>query len=528
MSTAQRVKLAGSERIVMPGAQAAGKVAADERLEITVRLRPGAALATLDTSCVADCPPQRRRYLSRGAYLKAYGTRDADFAKLRAFAKKYDLVVVEESAARHSSVLSGTAAAFSAAFGVTLQYYVHPNGSYRGRKGSITLPKSLAGIVQGVFGLDNRPQATPHFQVRTTRDAQSKNKAADGAFTVPALATFYDFPTGLDGSGQCIGLIELGGGFRPSDIDAYFSALGRPVPTVRAVSVDHGANNPTSADGPDGEVMLDIEVAAAVASKARLAVYFAPNTSRGFLDAITNALHDTHNKPTVLSISWGSAEAAWTGQAMQQFDMAFQTAAALGVSVCVAAGDGGSADGETDKRAHVDFPASSPHALSCGGTKLSASGTTITNEVVWNEGPGSATGGGISDVFALPSYQSAARVPQSANPGGHVGRGVPDVAGDADPNTGYEVRVDGENLVFGGTSAVAPLWAGLIALCNQKLAKPVGFLNPLLYGSLAGRGLCRDITSGNNGAYTARAGWDACSGWGTPNGAALLKALEVF
>lgn len=508
-------------------ARARAKVAADERFEITVRLRPKAPLPSSDASFVGDRTVRQRRYLSRAAYVKSYGTTAADFAKLRAFAKKYGLVVVDESAARHSTVLSGTAAAFSAAFSVTLRYYVHPNGSYRGRTGAIKLPESLASIVQGVFGLDNRPQAVPHFQMADTTEAASTGQSQGAAFTAPALARLYDFPAGLDGSGQCIGLIELGGGFRPADIDTYFSALGVAVPSVTAVSVDHGANSPTTANGPDGEVMLDIEVAAAIASKAHIAVYFAPNTSQGFLDAITVALHDTNNKPSVLSISWGSAEAGWTAQAMQQFDAAFQTAAVLGVTVCVAAGDNGSADGETDKLAHVDFPASSPHALACGGTTLIGSGTAIQSEVVWNDGPSSATGGGVSDVFALPSYQSAAKVPASANPGAHRGRGVPDVAGDADPNTGYQVRVDGENLVFGGTSAVAPLWAGLIALCNQKLGTSVGFLNPLLYGSLAGKGVCRDITSGNNGAYSAGVGWDACTGWGSPDGAAIVQALEV-
>jgi kumamolisin len=254
-------------------------------------------------------------------------------------------------------------------------------------------------------------------------------------------------------------------------------------------------------------------------------VYFAPNTDRGFLDAITTAIHDTQNKPSVISISWGGPEAAWTAQAMQQFDAAFQAAATLGITICVAAGDQGSGDGATDNLAHVDFPASSPHALACGGTSLTASRTAITSEVVWNDGPSSATGGGISGEFALPSYQDAAHVPPSANPGGTAGRGVPDVAGDADPDSGYQVRVDGENLVIGGTSAVAPLWAGLIALCNQKLAKPVGFVNPLLYGTLAAAGVCRDITSGNNGAYAAAVGWDACTGWGSPNGAQLLQAL---
>jgi kumamolisin len=527
MQPVRRVKLVGSERTAMPGARVAGKISPEERFEVTVRLRP-AALLPSGADFMRDGPLRRRRYLSRASYEKKYGTRAADFAKLRTFAKKYGLVVVEESAARHSSVLSGTAAAFSAAFAVTLRYYTHPHGSYRGRIGSIKLPKALAGIVQGVFGLDNRPQATPHFQLPSPASAASKKKRHDSAsFTAPALARLYDFPTGLNGSGQCIGLIELGGGFRPVDIDAYFNALGIPVPTVTAVSVDHGANSPTTANGPDGEVMLDIEVAAAIAPNASIAVYFAPNTSSGFLDAITVALHDTQNKPSVLSISWGGAEATWTGQAMQQFDAAFQTAAAMGVSVCVAAGDNGSSDGETDKLAHVDFPASSPHALACGGTTLVASGNAIASEVVWNDGPDIATGGGISDVFPLPSYQSSGHVPPSANPGGRVGRGIPDVAGDADPDTGYQVRVDGENLVFGGTSAVAPLWAGLIALCNQKLGTSVGFLNPLLYGSLAGKGVCRDITSGNNGAYSAGVGWDACTGWGSPDGAAIVQALEV-
>jgi len=292
---------------------------------------------------------------------------------------------------------------------------------------------------------------------------------------------------------------------------------------VTAVLVDHAHNHPTGPDGADGEVMLDIEVAAAVAPKALIAVYFAPNTDQGFLDAITRAVHDTVHKPSVVSISWGSAESNWTPQAMQQFDGAFQDAAALGVTICCAAGDNGSSDGVNDGRAHVDFPASSPHALACGGTKLVASGNSITSEVVWNEGPDSATGGGISDVFDLPSWQANAHVPHSANPGGRVGRGVPDVAGDADPASGYQVRVDGQDFVIGGTSAVAPLWAGLIALLNQRLGHSVGYLNPLLYGSAAAA--LRSITSGDNGQYKAGPGWDPCTGLGTPDGVKLAAAL---
>jgi kumamolisin len=281
--------------------------------------------------------------------------------------------------------------------------------------------------------------------------------------------------------------------------------------------------------------MLDIEVAGAVAPGAKIVVYFAPNTDAGFLDAVNTAIHDTLNKPSAVSISWGGAESGWTNQAMQAMNNAFQDAAALGVTICCASGDSGSTDGVDDGLLHVDFPASSPYALGCGGTRLEGSGSTITNEVVWNEGVGGgATGGGISDVFDLPNWQANANIPPSANPGGRIGRGVPDVAGDADPVTGYQVLVDGDQFTIGGTSAVAPLWAGLIALVNQKLGHSVGYLNPGIYGlppssvSVAFHDIItgnNDIT-GNNGPYPARPGWDACTGWGSPDGVKLLSALS--
>ena len=176
---------------------------------------------------------------------------------------------------------------------------------------------------------------------------------------------------------------------------------------------------------------------------------------------------------------------------------------------------------------HVDFPASSPYVLGCGGTKVVSLGDTITSETVWDESPTSATGGGVSAVFPLPAYQNNAQVPPDANPGHASGRGVPDVAGDADPASGYQVRVDGQNLVFGGTSAVAPLYSGLLALINQQLGATAGYLNPIIYGPRAvGAGLFNDITAGNNGAYSAEKGWDACTGWGSPNGNKLLTFLS--
>jgi kumamolisin len=335
------------------------------------------------------------------------------------------------------------------------------------------------------------------------------------------LATIYGAPEGTDGTGQTLAIIELGGGYNQSDLDHYFSGLGIPTPAVRAVGVDGATNAPTNdPSGPDGEVLLDIDVAGGIAPKADIAVYFAPNTDDGFVDAISQAAHATPT-PTAISISWGQSEDEWTGQARTAMDAAIADACALGATVTVAAGDDGSTDRATDKKAHVDFPASSPHALACGGTNLQADPATgqVTSETVWNNGSGQgATGGGVSDTFPLPTWQSAVGVPTRSG-GGGSGRGVPDVAADADPSTGYQVYVDGQAMVYGGTSAVAPLWAAFVCRLAQQLGRPLGQLQPALYAQAkkgdATSGL-RDITSGNNGAYKARKGWDACTGLGVP------------
>jgi kumamolisin len=368
------------------------------------------------------------------------------------------------------------------------------------------------------------------------------------SYTPVQVAQIYDFPTGVDGTGQCIAIVELntpadpnqpnvnvGAGYTTSDLNTFFSQLGITPPSITAISVDGGQNLPGLNKNADIETALDIEVAGAVAPGSRIAVYFAPNTDQGFLDAVTTAIHDTINQPSVVSISWGGPEGG-PPQGMQAFDQALQDAAALGVTVCVASGDNGSKDGVSDGQAHVDFPASSSFALACGGTRLEAAGTTINSEVAWNEGTqGGAGGGGVSEVFDLPTWQANANVPPSINPGNHKGRGVPDLAGDADPATGYQIVQGGQGLVIGGTSAVAPLIAGLVALMNQSLGKATGFLNPLLYGPVvASAGTVHDITQGNNdidgslnGQYQAGPGWDACSGWGSVDGAAVLATLTA-
>jgi len=529
MSTPKNtLPVAGSERAPMEGAQEIGPANPNETVDVTIRLRSRTGKKPIVSADAFTKPIANRTILSRKEFEQRHGADPESIARVETFARQHKLTVKEKSAARRTVILSGTVAAMNEAFGVELKEYDHPTGTYRGRTGAIHLPAELHDVVEGVFGLDNRPQAKPHFR-RQRGVAGARAASVNLSYTPPQVAALYDFPTGVNGAGECIALIELGGGYKTSDLSSYWSQLKlAETPSVSAVSVGDGSNDPTGdPNGPDGEVMLDIEVAGSIAPGAKIVVYFADNTDAGFLNAITTAVHDSTNNPSVVSISWGGPESSWTQQAMTSMDEAFQSAAAMGVSVCVAAGDDGSTDGVTDGLNHVDFPASSPNVLACGGTELVASGDRITSETVWNELANNegATGGGISDVFPLPSWQNGAGVPASANPNKNVGRGVPDVTGDADPTTGYVTRVDGNPDVIGGTSAVAPLWAGLIALINQSIGKPVGFINPLLYKDAATARDLNDITSGNNGAYSAGPGWDACSGLGSPIGTQVAAAL---
>ncbi len=524
MSTPKKqFSLAGSERAPLEGAREIGPANPEEMVDVTIRLRPREGKKPIANANEFTKPIQERTILSRKEFEQRHGADAEDIARVESFAREHKLLVKEKSAARRTIILSGTVAAMNEAFGVELKEYEHPNGKYRGRTGTVQLPAELQHVVEGVFGLDNRPQAKPHFRRRQGRGGV-RAAAVSTSYTPLQVAEFYDYPTDVDGSGECIALIELGGGYKPADLTAYWSQLKlTKTPSVSPVSVGNGSNAPTGdPNGPDGEVMLDIEVAGAIAPGAKIVVYFAENTDAGFLNAITTAAHDSTNNPSVMSISWGGPESSWTQQAMTSMDEAFQAAAAMGMTVCVAAGDDGSTDGVSDGQNHVDFPASSPNALACGGTRLVASGDTISSETVWNELANNegATGGGFSATFPLPSWQKGPGVPASAS-----GRGVPDVSGDADPATGYVTRVDGKADVIGGTSAVAPLWAGLVALINEGMGKPVGFVNPLLYQEAGTAGDFHDITSGNNGAYSAGPGWDACTGLGTPIG---TKIAAVF
>ena len=533
------VPLPGSERGSLPDAAEAGPVDTAAHAELTLVLRrraPGAVGASAE-----------------------------DIEQVRSVLTGLGLSVTSVHEASRRVKVAGALGELSAAFGTSVRLVRSGGTTHRYREGGLYLPQSLSGVVEAVLGLDDRPQARPHFRAAAA--------AGSGSFTPAQVASLYSFPAGTDGTGQIVALVELGGGYRAADLTSYFGGLGIHEPSVTAVSVD-GAKNAPGADA-DLEVALDIDVLGAAAPGAAQLVYFAPNTDQGFVDAVADAAHASPS-PVAISISWGQSEDQWTAQGRAALDGAIADAGALGITVCVAAGDNGSSDGATDGSVHCDFPASSPHALACGGTRLvSSTDGAISSETVWNDGAGGgAGGGGVSDVYPLPSWQATAGVPPIASPspaaagasgasgasgaaevtdettvhhrrhhgpgsgsgsgsgsGGSAagGRGVPDVAGNADPQTGYQILSGGKGQVVGGTSAVAPLWAALIARLAQATGTRFGIIHPVLYaGVTPGTNApgFNDITTGNNGAYHAGPGWDACTGLGTPDGPALLARLK--
>jgi kumamolisin len=492
------------------GARDLGAVEAGAEVEATIYLRPRPG--------APGAPGPGAPFLTREELAERRGAAPEEVAAVEEFARSNRLTVLEVDPAGRRVRVQAQAGALGSAFGIVLRRFAHPDGgTFRSHDEEISLPSNLDGVIVAVLGLDDRPQARSHLRQRQSTTGTS--------YTPVAVGAAYGVQAGSTAGVVTIALIELGGGFVEADVATYFSSLGLSVPKVTAVAVDRGSNAPTgSSSGPDAEVMLDIEVAGAVAPASSIAVYFAPNTDQGFADAVIAAAHDATNAPAVISISWGGPESSYSAQAFTAFEAALTDAAAVGATVLVAAGDNGSSDGVTGGSANVDYPASSPQVIACGGTRVSIERGAVASEVVWDDLPsGGATGGGVSSHFPLPAWQSSAGVPNSANPGGGPGRGVPDVAGDADPESGYAIRVDGSDTVVGGTSAVAPLYAGLVALAVARAGGPVGFVNSVIYG-LGAQGF-RDITSGTNGAYEAGPGWDACTGLGSPKAPALIAAL---
>lgn len=522
-----------SARFLATGEDVHGHVDPGQVVRLTIYVKPADDRLADDAGRRANDPLRASGALTREQYAEAYGAKAADIRRIRQFARRYGFRLVPDTLAgrlrvrpfAHRSVeIVGRVRNVNRAFRVRLIRVRGNDGRlYRTHLGPYSVPSEYQDIIANVFGLDTRPQVAPRSRPLPRLGG---TETAHASYTPLDIARAYQFPTHVTGKGQTIAILEMGGGYRMRDLRRYFRGLKLPVPRLQVVSVGGARNAPTgNPNGPDSEVMLDIEVAGAVANGANFVIYFAGSDNRSFVRAVNAAIHDTVNRPGIISISWGNPEGKWTVRDMKAINEALQAAALMGISVFTAAGDSGSTDGVPGRAPHVDFPASSPWATACGGTTM----PRFSSQRVWNDGDGGGTGGGISEVFPVPVYQqSSVKLPWGPLPM----RGVPDVAGCADPNTGYKVRIDGTNTVYGGTSAVAPLWAGLTALLNEDLGRPVGFLNPLLYMTTL-KGTLTDVLQGDNdttdklkGLYQAQPGWDLCTGWGTPLGDVMLKALR--
>ncbi|HYO16627.1 MAG TPA: S53 family peptidase [Thermoanaerobaculia bacterium] len=526
-SSTIRKPLLGSEPVTQ-GSVLIGLPHPQERIAVGVLLRrrpdsPG--LPSLEELCAEPF----RAPLSHEELTRRHGADPADVKAVEAFAEAHGLDVVGHDLAHRLVHLAGPGALVANAFGVQLIHVAHPRGLHRTHLGRIHLPENLLPIIKGVLGLDTRPAARPHVQV-------GGQPSTPRLFTPPEVAELYEFPD-VTGEGQSIAVIELGGGYWRQDLADYVQRLGVPMPRITNVSVAGAGNQPVYPPGDaEAEVALDLEVVGSVAPGADITVYFAANTNYAFLLALAQAVHDSRRRHSVISISWAEAEAYWQPMVVEAMNEILWEAAVLGITICVASGDQGSS-GEnppSDGWAHVKFPPSSPFALACGGTLLRADGRSIAAEVVWHEGAWSS-GGGASDVFPVPPYQQQTGIEiPSINPGSKSGRGVPDLAGNAAFESPYVIELGGQLTATGGTSAVAPLMAALVARLNQKLGRRLGFLHPALYQIGRTAAAFRDIVQGNNatapwvGGYVARPGWDACTGWGSPNGRQLLAALETL
>lgn len=560
----QWVEVPGSRKAPAPGAQVGEPTPPEETFEVSVRVRRRKPLPA--------ALPGPGRHMTHAQYAADHGADPADIKKVEDFARHFRLKVKATLPAQRTILLEGTAADFSKAFRVELRTHRLADDSwYRGRDGVISIPKELEEAVVGVFGLDNRQVVWTQFRCGPTRRAEAttagRRPAPAATFQTPGpitaffpneLAAMYDFPDG-DGSGQTIGIVELGGGFQQADLDAYFARAGvETPPSITVGTVVGGATNtpaPDDPDMPDVEVLLDMEVVGSVAPGAKMVMYFVEDGSdQQCLRGVASAIHDESAKISVLSLSWGGPEfepGSSGGQAakvQKQFqdnmNELFHTAAMLGITVCVSSGDNASAcmplddpQRPWDGHAHVSFPASSPYALACGGTHIIDASGTPPAEESWHPEANVGTGGGISRYFPAPTYQGGIVSQHAVNPAGKAGRGVPDVAADSAQESGYRVLVDGQwfpdpNATpqpmppIGGTSAAAPLWAGLIARLNASLSTRLGFVNPLLYKIKASSAAFHDVALGNNGDYKTGPGWNACTGLGTPDGKALLAALR--
>jgi kumamolisin len=550
-------QMIGSERPPHPETKRLERAAADEiaDVQLIVRRRPdGPALKDLDY--FQKVPINARNLPSRLEFQEAHGATQADLDAVQEFCRSHGLRVVESNRSRRRVAARGTVAQLNAAFAVELHHYQSPHGKYRGYQGTASLPTALDGIVQAVNGLDNRPVPVKHL---------SADPPIVGLLSPPQVAQLYNFPSGT-GLGQTIGIFTAWVA-APMGVQPTTNTNGYQLADVTVTLAKWGVVAPPPTDFPAGsnpgspteyysEPVMDIAIAAAIAPQASIFVYFMPEWSAaGIISTLTSMIHpatasDPH--PAVISISyWFSADDDDTSfllpQDYTQIDTLFQEAANLGITVLTGSNDYGAYFSSTTQ-AQTVYPATDPYVLTCGGTTIGDISGSDFDEYVWNDtwtsanGTASgATGGGISALFPVPPYQATINTLPTRNGTGAAGRGIPDVAGNASPNSGYVITLNQNTFPpnppggtgVGGTSIVAPLYAGLVALINETLGENVGFLNPTIYALAPA--ICRDVTGAagptNNNyngvtGYPAGVGWDACTGWGSIDGSALLSLLQ--
>jgi len=542
----------GSEHSIPSDHVDLNPTAQDESVKVTLILRrrnSGNAMRDLkdfSAKSVAAGPQ-----LTHQNFADSHGADPNEMKQVEDFALSNGLKVVKTNPAARSVEVAGPAAAINKAFAVELHDFQSPRGKYRSHIGPAALPGNIADMVESVVGLNTRPVEAQHFVKKgKTKVGKTSNSEADPPNTNPVtpqqIAALYNFPAGT-GAGQIIGIYEMETGSGPagytkSDIAQTMKEFGGNLKVP--VPIDVPVNGVANSNVSDGETGLDITVASAIAQEATIAVYFTGGDTQSIVNALQLMIHPQAGdpQPTILSISygWGPDDdnaGSFTASEYQQLDQLFQDAANLNITVLVSSGDSG-AHIASATEAQASYPATEPWVLACGGTTIgNIQGATFI-EYVWNDvgagGPG-ATGGGVSDnsLFTLPSYQANAGVPNQIRTG-KPGRGIPDIAGNASENSGYPQCINGQSQPVGGTSAVAPLYAGLIALINANLGRSVGFINPTLYSISATN--FRDIVGppgpANNSygrvtGYQAAVGWDACTGFGSVNGTALQNGLQA-
>ncbi len=516
-----------------------GPADADKVHEITAVLPPmmSPAERAARIARMAVQLPRDRQYLDAKSFAALCGANPEHLKAVENFAVKYGLQVKSSSALRRCVVMSGSVKQLSKAYDVAMCEYVADNKQYLSHWGAVSAPKTIAGMLEAVLGLDRRP-IRQNDAVATLTEVKA---------TPPALVErAYSFPKGADGSGQTVGIVLPGCGIELKSIRYHFHHTGRPMPDIKLVTVLDGRNQPCSrqavrvvlgalsgakpltakttplfAQGLNTvESNMDAVLVGTFAPKAKILVYVAPDSHEGSYQALMRAITDDGH-PSVISCSWSGAENSYAPAVIKTMNTVFQLAALAGVTVCFSSGDDG--DGtlwHISKKPTVHYPSSSPYVLACGGTSLHHDRKSFS-EVAWNEAAGKlrmASGGGFSRANRQKSWQKGISPSEK-------GRGVPDVSAKADVRGGYELDASGLSFSMGGTSAAAPLWSSLAALLNQSLGVNIGMVAPLLY-SKPFRAAFRDIVKGENGAYHAGRGWDPVTGLGSPNGTELLRALR--